>query len=106
MTGGTSAVLLTVAAAVVAVWAATAGAKAGRATERAVSQAARGGSIAGRALLIAAVIVGVQWLVVRNTADPLTVAAVLAVPGLVTGIVVARVLAGPDLVRVSRRSLR
>ena len=89
-----------------AVWAAVAGAKAGRATERAVSRAARGGSIAGRALLISALIVGMQWLVVRATTDPVTVAAVLAVPALCTGITVARVLAGPDLVRVSRRSLR
>ncbi len=106
MTGSTGAILLGITAAAVAVWAMAAGAKAGRASERAVSRAARGGSIAGRALGIAAAIVLVQWLVVRATTDLVTIAVVLAVPALCTGITVARVLAGPDLVRVSRRSLR
>ena len=106
MSAATVAVLLGIGAALLAVSAAVGGAKAGRATERAASRAARTGSTTGRALLIALVILGVQWLVVRNTADPVTVAAVLAGPALCTGVGVARLLTGPDMVRVSRRSLR
>ena len=106
MTATTVAVLLGTGAAVLAVSAGVSGAKAGRAAERSLHRAARSGSIAGRALGIAAAILAVQWLVVRATTDPFTVAAVLAMPALVTGVSVARLLAGPDVVRVSRRSLR
>ena len=84
------------------------GAKAGRATER--GGAARRPRRRDRRPRAAAspplVELGMQWLVVRATTDPVTIAAVLAVPALITGISVARVLAGPDVVRVSRRSLR
>jgi hypothetical protein len=102
----TIAVLLGIGAGVLTVAAMVGGAKAGRATERGVQRAARSGSIAGRAFGIAAAVELVQWLVVRATTDMVTVAAVLAMPALITGVVVARLLAGPDVVRVSRRSLR
>ena len=106
MTATTVAVLLGTGAAVLAVSAGVSGAKAGRAAERSLHRAARCGSLAGRALGIAAAILAVQWLVVRATTDPFTVAAVLTMPALVTGVSVARLLAGPDVVHVSRRSLR
>jgi hypothetical protein len=106
MSAATIAVLLGVGAAVVAVSASIGGAKAGRAAERSLHRTGRTGSIAGRALGIGAAILAVQWLVVRATTDPVTIAAVLALPALVTGICAARLLAGPDVVRVSSRSLR
>ena len=106
MSAATVAVLLGIGAAVLAVAAGFGGARAGRSTERAIGRAARTGSTTGRALGIAVAILVVQWLVVRATTDPVTVTAVLAAPALCTGIGVARLLAGPDVVRVSRRSLR
>ena len=106
MSTTTIAVLLGVAAAVVAVSAGVGGAKAGRATERGMQRAARTGSITGRALRDHAVILAVQWLVVRATTDPSRSPRSSRCRRWSPGSCVARVLAGPDVVRVSRRSLR
>jgi hypothetical protein len=106
MSGQNVAIVLGIGAAVAALWAWVAGARVGRAAEASLQRAARGGGLAGRALMSTGVIVAVQWIVLRVTTDPTVTAAVLLVPAAVTGFTVARALAGPSVVRPTRGGAR
>lgn len=81
----------------ISVW--TSGARAGRTVERATQAAGRRSSTAGRALLTAGLIVGVQWAVIAYGAPPLVIAAVLGVPALAAGAAVARLSSVRELPR-------
>ncbi|GAY12439.1 hypothetical protein [Pseudonocardia sp. N23] len=107
MSGATIVVVLLVAAGIGLVWSWSAGARAGRAVANTMHQAGRAGGIAGRSLAIAVAVVTVQWVVMRMTTDVVAIAAVLGIPAVLSGITVARLLAGPaDVLRVSRGSIR
>ncbi|WP_156935411.1 hypothetical protein [Pseudonocardia spinosispora] len=84
---------LTVAGAVAGVLVWWAGARAGRAAERAWRQVIRTWAVAGVAVVIGAGICGVQWLVMTRTPE-LSIAAVLLVFG------IPAVLAGASLARL------
>ena len=71
-------------------WLWGAGVRAGRKAQKKVREVSRTGSVLGWGLLTAGVIVGVQWVVIANTTDAGTIAAVLGTPALVAGIAVAR----------------
>lgn len=60
-----------------------------------------GGNL-GRALGVAAVIVGVQWAVVSVTSDPRAWGVALGVPALFAGSVIARMFSVTEMVRDSR----
>ena len=79
------------------VW--SSGARAGRTIERGVASAGRRSSTAGRTLLIAALIVGVQWAVIAYDAPPAVMAGVLGVPALVAGAALARMFSVRELPR-------
>jgi hypothetical protein len=106
MSGQNLVIILGIGAAVAALWAWVAGARVGRAAEASLQSAARGGGLAGRALLSTAVIIAVQWIVLRVTTDPTVTMAVLMVPAAVTGFTVGRALAGPSVVRSTRGGSR
>ncbi|MHA6796765.1 hypothetical protein ACVGVM_25120 [Pseudonocardia bannensis] len=84
----------------ISVW--TSGARAGRKAERVVHTAARRSSTAGRGLLVAALIVGVQWAVIAFAPPASVIAVVLGVPALFAGGAVARLFTVPE---VAPRSL-
>jgi TRAP-type C4-dicarboxylate transport system permease large subunit len=71
-------------------WLWGAGVKTGRKAEKKIKQVSRTGSVLGWGLLTAGLIVGVQWIVIRNTTDAGTIGAVLGVPALVAGMAIAR----------------
>ncbi|MEU9822964.1 hypothetical protein Ae168Ps1_4839c [Pseudonocardia sp. Ae168_Ps1] len=107
MNGQTIAVALGVLAGLVLMWSWAAGARAGRKVQKSIHHAGRTGNNAARIVMTAAVVVGVQWAVVKLSADPVAWVIVLGVPALIAGVTVARMLAGPDdVVRVSSRGVR
>ncbi|MGD9529622.1 MAG: hypothetical protein AB7L91_14560 [Dehalococcoidia bacterium] len=99
MTGEHVTVALVVLAGLGLVWVWTAGARAGRKVERAIGGATRVTSTAGRAMVTAAVIVGVQWAVLANTDRAGVWAVLLGAPALFAGAMVARLLAVTETVR-------
>ena len=88
-------------------WTFSAGAKAGRAAERQFREMTRVGSVLLTTVITAAVIVGIQWLVMRQTPGAGAALVVLGVPGLLAGVTVARLAAVTTTVRTSgRRGVR
>lgn len=75
------------------------GARTGRKAERATREITRIGGNAGRALLVAALIVGVQWAVITWAPYPIALAVALGLPALFAGTTVARLLAVTTVVR-------
>lgn len=65
---------------------------------RHTQQVTRMGGNLGRALGIAVVIIGVQWAVVRFTADPRAWGVVLGVPALFAGAAIARMFSVTELI--------
>jgi hypothetical protein len=86
------------------VW--TSGARTGRNAERAVREVTRLTGTAGRTLVTAAVIVGVQWAVIATTSNPIALGAALGVPALFAGVTVARLVAVTEVVRTVPRGGR
>jgi type IV secretory pathway VirB2 component (pilin) len=74
------------------------GARGGYKIARHSQQVTRMGGNLGRALGIAAVIVGVQWAVVRFTADPRAWGVVFGVPALFAGAAIARMFSVTELI--------
>lgn len=74
-------------------WLWGAGVKAGHKAQKKVKEINRTGSVLGWGVLTAGVIVAVQWIVIRNTADAGTIGAVLGTPALIAGIAVAKLCA-------------
>jgi len=89
-------------------WTFSTGAKAGRAAERQFREITRVGSVLLTTLLTAAVVVGIQWLVMRQNPGVGAVLVVLGVPGLLAGVTVARMAAVTTTARASsgRRGVR
>ena len=87
-------------------WTFSAGANAGRAAERQLREMTRIGSVLLTTVITAAVIVGIQWLVMRQTPGAGAVLVVLGVPGLLAGVTVARLAAVTTTVRTTRRGVR
>jgi hypothetical protein len=81
----------------------TSGAKAGRRSERAVREVTRVGGNAVRMLVTAAVLVGVQWVALVATTEPVVWAVVLGLPALFAGTTVARLLAVTEVIRTTGR---
>src|SRR3954451_8814921 len=81
----------------------TSGAKAGRNSERAVREVTRIGGNAVRMVVTAVVVVGVQWVALAATSDPVVWAVVLGLPALFAGTTVARLLAVTEVVRTTGR---
>lgn len=81
----------------VSIW--TGGARTGRKAERATREITRIGGNAGRALVIAAVIVAAQWAVVAWWPTPLALGIALGLPALFAGTTLARLLAVTTLVQ-------
>lgn len=95
--------LLVVAAlGLVSIW--TSGAKAGRRASQTARGLGTGGGTAGRAVLTAAIIVGVQWAVVTHTDNAAVIAAVLGVPALIAGTTVARLVAVTEMAATLART--
>ncbi|HEX4246606.1 MAG TPA: hypothetical protein VH008_01975 [Pseudonocardia sp.] len=85
-------------------WTFSAGAKAGRAVERQFREATRVGAVLATTSITAAVIVGIQWLVMTHGPGTGTALVVLGVPGLLAGVTVARLAAVTTVER--RRGVR
>lgn len=75
------------------------GAKTGVKAARGAREVTRIGGSAGRTLLTAGVIVGVQWAVITLTTSPLAWGVALGVPALFAGVTVARLLAVTTVIR-------
>jgi len=71
-------------------WTFSAGAKAGRAAERQLREMTRAGSVLLVTAIAAAVIVAIQWLVMRQSPATFTTLVVLGGPALLAGVTVAR----------------
>jgi hypothetical protein len=84
-------------------WTFSAGAKAGRAAERQFREVTRAGSVLLTTVAAAAVIVGIQWLVMRHNPGPGAVLVVLGVPGLLAGVTIARLAVVTTVVRGASR---
>ncbi|MGH3774221.1 MAG: hypothetical protein ACRDRR_00560 [Pseudonocardiaceae bacterium] len=69
---------------------------------RQTHEVTRMGGNLGRALGVAAVIVGVQWAVVSVTSDPRAWGVALGVPALFAGSVIARMFSVTEMVHDSR----
>ncbi|MTD54076.1 hypothetical protein [Amycolatopsis pithecellobii] len=87
--------------ALVVVW--RSGARRARRAAETARASARVVSLAGRVLLVAAGMVGVQWLVVTHTADLTLRLGVLALPDLVAAYVLTRALTVTELGTTRRR---
>jgi hypothetical protein len=57
-------------------------------------------------LLVAALVIGVQWAVAANDPNPRVLVAVLAVPALFAGAAIARLTSGSTTVRSGRKGAR
>lgn len=91
-------------AVVVAVW--VSGARLGHRADRVFREASRGGGTAGRSVVVAAVIVGAQWVLLVPAGDPMVVALVLGVPALLAGVLVAWLCAVTRVLRSPRGGRR
>jgi hypothetical protein len=90
-------VLLTVLAGLGAVAAFRSGARGGYRVARHTQEVTRMGANLGRALAVGAVIVLVQWMVVRFTTDPRAWGVAFGVPALFAGSAVARMFSVTEL---------
>jgi len=88
----------------ISIW--TSGARTGRKAERAVREVTRLSGNAIRALLVAAVLVGVQWAVITLTDSAMAWAVALGVPAVFAGTTVARLLAVTQVIRTVARGGR
>lgn len=106
MTTQTMSIVLAVLAGLglLSIW--TSGARTGRKAERATREVTRLTGAAGRTLVTAAVIVGVQWAAFTITTHPAVIGAVLGVPALFAGVTVARLVAVTEVVRTVPRGGR
>jgi hypothetical protein len=83
----------------VLVW--SAGARVGRAAQRAVQQITRTGRVAGAAVLVAGVIALAQWVVISHTTrwSLAGFALVFGLPALLAGVTVARMVVVTAIIR-------
>ncbi len=81
----------------VSIW--TSGARSGRKAQRAVREVTRLAGTAGRAVVVAAVLVGVQWAVITLTDHPVAWAVALGLPAVFAGTTVARLVAVTQVIR-------
>lgn len=79
------------------------GRRSGRRSVKGVREITRAGGTAMRSVVIGAVIVGVQWLVLRFGGTTAVLVA-LAVPALLAGVTVARLFAVTEVVHTTRRA--
>lgn len=106
MTTQTMSIVLAVLAGLglLSIW--TSGARTGRKAERATREITRMTGTAGRTVVTAAVIVGVQWAVLTITTHAVAIGVVLGLPALFAGVTVARLLAVTEVVRTVPRGGR